>query len=54
MSAHDDKEKNLDKTEVADVEPERIEEDIDHNFLVAPKRVKFYRGVFFQMILFGA
>jgi hypothetical protein len=28
--------------------------DIDQEFLAAPKRIRFYRGVFFQMILFGA
>jgi hypothetical protein len=28
--------------------------DIDHEYLSAPKHIKFYRGVLFQMVLFGA
>lgn len=28
--------------------------EVDHEYLNAPKKTKFYRGVLFQMILFGA
>ena len=28
--------------------------DIDQEYLTAPKRTKFFRGVLFQMVLFGA
>lgn len=32
---------------------EVLPEDIDHAYLQASKTTKFYRGVLFQMILFG-
>jgi hypothetical protein len=33
---------------------EVLTEEIDHGYLAASKTTKFYRGVLFQMILFGA
>ena len=49
-----DKEKQAATTQVAGVEPEIVNSDIDHEYLNAPKKVRFFRGVFLQMILFGA
>jgi hypothetical protein len=49
-----DKEKQAGITQVTDAQPEIINSDIDHEYLKASKKVKFFRGVFLQMILFGA
>lgn len=32
---------------------EYADDDVDHAYLAAPKLTKFYRSVFFQMIIFG-
>lgn len=33
---------------------EVVDQDIDHEYLASSKWPKFYRGVLFQMLLFGA